>query len=193
MSLAAVLRIVLLGSLWGPSFLFIKIGLTELPPLTLSTCRFIVAGCILLLIVLYRGISLRLDKQLMKHMAVMSVLATALPMTLINMSEQYIDSSLAGIINGTSPILTVLLAHYLLPNEQITKYKIAGIALGMSGFLFIFLPILMHPDYKIAISAFGVIGVGIIIIVNSVKLKLAMLPTEVFLQVPQITFYSKSM
>src|SRR2546428_8560837 len=104
--------IFLLGALWGPSFFFIKIGLEGgIPPLSLAAIRVGLAAILLWVFIGLRGIALPQSSKTYLHAAVIAIFSLALPFCLINMAEQYIDSALAGVINGLTPIATALLAH----------------------------------------------------------------------------------
>lgn len=151
-------RVFLLGSLWGPSFLFIKICLTDFEPLSIAFYRFLIAGLFLWVIVFYQKASVPKSFPILGHLFVMSVFSMALPISLICLAEQHIDSALAGIINGTVPLGTVFLAHFLIPSEQITKKRLSGVLSGLVGFLILLLPTVL--DKKISADTFGLIGVG---------------------------------
>jgi drug/metabolite transporter (DMT)-like permease len=152
--------IFLLGALWGPSFLFIKVALEGgMPPLTIAALRVTIAAVFLWLFILLRGIQLPRSPMTYIHTAVIAIFSLALPFCLINMGEQYIDSALAGIINGITPIATVVLAHFLIHDERMNQKKILGICLGMVGFLLLLFPNLVTKT--IHIDTFGVVAVAI--------------------------------
>ena len=83
----------------------------------------------------------------------------ALPISLICMAEQHIDSALAGIINGSVPLGTVFLAHFFIQGEKITNYRLLGVLSGLIGFLVLLLPTLM--DREVAADSWGLVGVGL--------------------------------
>lgn len=144
-----VLLLIILAMCWGPSFFFIKIILEEIPTLILVNLRLAIAAIILVIIVKCQGKKLFIWIHLWKHFLIMGVFASALPFVLITYSETKIPSSLAGIINGSSPIFTAILAHFALDTERITIKKIVGILLGLCGIIAAFLPSLLegvHAD-----------------------------------------------
>lgn len=152
--------IFLLGALWGPSFLLIKIALQGgMPPITIAALRVTIAAVFLGLFILMRGISLPKSPMTYIHMAVIAIFSLALPFCLINMGEQYIDSALAGIINGLTPIVTVILAHFLIHDERMNRKKVLGICLGLIGFLLLLFPNLLTQT--IHVDTFGVVAVAI--------------------------------
>jgi drug/metabolite transporter (DMT)-like permease len=154
-----ILRVLFLGSLWGPSFLLIKICLTDLPPITLAAIRFFIAACVMWLVIYLKNIPSVKDITTLKHLFVMSIFSMALPISLICFAEQHISSALAGIINGTVPLGTVLLAHFFIKGEQITLKRLAGVLSGLIGFLILLLPTVL--DQNITSDTFGLLAVGL--------------------------------
>ncbi len=137
----ALAYIFLLGALWGPSFFFIKIALEGgIPPLSLAFMRVCIAALFLWLFVGLTRASLPKSLMIYLHAAVTAIFALALPFCLFNFAEQYIDSALAGIINGLTPIATALLAHLLIHDEKLNYRSIIGIILGVIGFVLLLLP-----------------------------------------------------
>lgn len=135
------LWLVLLAACWAPSFLFIKIALLEgLPPLTLAATRVVLAALMLLVALLAMGGRLPRDAATWRRLAPMALLSTAIPFALFTIGEQYADSGLAAILNGTTPIFTVILAQLFLDDERLTPEKALGILIGFAGILLIFLP-----------------------------------------------------
>lgn len=138
----------MLACCWGPSFLFIKLALTSFSPLMIVQLRLITAALILLGYLKIKGINLPISYKLWLHSAVMGVFAAALPFTLFCISELYIDSALAGVINGLTPIFTVVLAHFLLKSESITLDRLIGVLLGLMGFCCLLLPTLIDKSIE---------------------------------------------
>ena len=152
--------IFLLGLLWGPSFLLIKIALEGgILPFTLTTLRVGIAAVFLWGFVLLRNSAVPRSPQIIGHAAVIAIFSQALPFTLITVAEQYIDSALAGIINGITPIVTALLAHVLIHDEKLTGKRIIGILLGVLGFLILLVPDLL--DRALNADTLSVLAVGI--------------------------------
>lgn len=152
--------IFLLGALWGPSFFFIKVALDGgMPPLSIATLRVTLAAIFLWIFIAWRRISLPLSPNIYLHTAVIAIFSLALPFCLINIAEQYIDSALAGIINGLTPIATALLAHLLIHDERLNRNKIIGITLGIVGFSILLLPTLL--DKELRVDTWSIIAVAI--------------------------------
>lgn len=130
----------LLGCMWAPSFLFIKIGLGGFPPLTLAALRLSLAAVLMLGVLRIRGIRLPRAHATWKDFLIMGFFANALPFALFSLGEQYADSGMASIINGTTPIFTALFAHLAIREERLTPVAVTGVLIGFAGVLVIFLP-----------------------------------------------------
>jgi drug/metabolite transporter (DMT)-like permease len=129
---------VLLGTLalmWGSSYLFIKIGVETLPPLSLVLLRVLVGLAILLVVVAVTRTSLPRDARTIGHLAVLGAVNIAIPFWLISAAEQHISSGLAGILQSTAPFFTLVIAASFIHDERITPGRLAGIGLGFLGIL----------------------------------------------------------
>jgi drug/metabolite transporter (DMT)-like permease len=129
---------VLLGTLalmWGSSYLFIKIGVETLPPLSLVLLRVIVGCAILVVVVAATRTPLPRDPRTIAHLGVLGAVNIAVPFWLIGWAEQHIDSGLAGILQSTSPFFTLVIAAAFIHDERITGGRLAGIGLGFVGIL----------------------------------------------------------
>lgn len=137
LELAALL---LLGLLWGSSFLLIKVAVRQIPPFTLVLGRVGCAAAVLLLLVRLRGLRLPAFGPVWAVFLLMGLLNGALPYTLISVGEETIDSGLAAVLNATMPIFTIVLAHFLV-EERLRWEKLLGVALGLVGVI-----VLVGPD-----------------------------------------------
>ncbi|MEQ8242938.1 EamA family transporter [Fulvivirga sp.] len=140
MKLKNYFLLILLAALWGPSFLFIKIAVVDISPIMMAAMRIGFAAIFLNVFLLMRKIKLPKDKTFWKHVALAGFFAQALPFILINWGEQYIDSGLASIINGLTPLSTVVLAHFTISAERLSAKKLVGVALGFTGLVVLSLP-----------------------------------------------------
>ncbi len=129
-----------LALLWAPSFLLIKLALGDVPPLAIVTIRLGVASAILYLLLRLQGGRLPRDRATWIRLAVMGFFGSALPFAVITFGEQFTDSALAAILNGSAPIATALIAHFFITEEQLTPGKLIGVLIGFGGILTIFLP-----------------------------------------------------
>ncbi len=122
-----------LSVLWGGSFLFNGVAVRELPSFTLVWLRVAVAaGALLLALGLLRQ-RMPTEGQAWAAFFGMGLLNNALPFALIVWGQHHIASGLASILNATTPLFTVLVAHALTPDERLTSLKAAGATLGFGG------------------------------------------------------------
>jgi drug/metabolite transporter (DMT)-like permease len=123
----------LLCGIWGSTWLFIKLGLADLPPLTFAGIRFVIACGIIFLIIRARHISLPNQRSAWLLLAVTGVLSFTLNYGLIFWAEQHISSGLAALLQATTPAFGLVIAHVHLPSERMTWAKLAGVVLGICG------------------------------------------------------------
>ena len=140
--------LLILGTIWGTSFLFIKIIVSEVPPMTLVAGRLGVAALLMWVILRLRQTPRRRDDKLWRTFAVVGLLNGALPYYLISWGEQYIPSGWAALLQSTTPLFTILLAHFLTDDDRVTGEKIFGVLLGFAG-----VGLLMWPEVRGGISA----------------------------------------
>ena len=143
-----LLLLLILGTIWGASYLFIKVIVAEVPAFTLVAGRLTLAAIIMWGILRARGLSLPRSRRMWRAYAVLGVLGAAVPYSLISWGEQYISSGLASLLQATTPIFTVILAHFLTDDERITMAKIFGVVVGFVG-----VGILMLPDLRQGLQA----------------------------------------
>jgi drug/metabolite transporter (DMT)-like permease len=125
----------LLALMWGSSYLFIKIGVETLPPLSLVSLRLLVGLAILVVAVVVTRTPLPRDRRTLGHLAILGAVNIAIPFWLIGWAEQHISSGLAGILQSTAPFFTLVLAASFVHDEHITRGRVAGIAIGFLGIL----------------------------------------------------------
>lgn len=140
MKLKNFLLLVLLAALWGPSFLFIKVAVEDIPPMTLVLGRVAIGAVVLLFFLRLQGSKLPKWGPVWRHIAVVGLIHNAIPFVLFSWGEQYIDSALAAILNGTVPFFTIMLAHFFAENDRITPVKIVGLIIGFAGMILLALP-----------------------------------------------------
>jgi len=132
--------LVILSCIWGNSFLFTKVTVEEVPPLTLVEGRLLLAGAVLLLLMRGLGLSLSLTPRLWAAITFMGLVNNVIPFALITWGQQHIDSSLAAILNGTMPLFTVAIAPLWI-KEPLTRERAAGVLIGFAGVF-----VLLGPD-----------------------------------------------
>ena len=125
--------ILVLSVLWGGSFFFVGIAVKEVPPLTIVLCRVALAALILLAVVHLRGEQMPHSPGVWVGFFVMGGLNNIIPFNLIVWGQTHITSGLASILNATTPIFSVILAHFLTKEEKLTLQRVLGILLGWTG------------------------------------------------------------
>lgn len=139
-----LLLILALTAMWSPSFLFIKLAIAEIPPLTTIALRVTLAALIFIVILFFKRRSLPRDPLFWIHSSMMALFSSIFPFYMFCYAEQSIDSSLAAILNGTTPMFTAFLAHYFIPSDQFKLQKFVGIGLSFCGLSLLFLPKIIH-------------------------------------------------
>jgi drug/metabolite transporter (DMT)-like permease len=132
MSLEFALLIVL-ATLWGASYTFIKLGVETIPPVTLIAARTLIAGVVLLAVLRSRGLSFPRDGATWRRFLFQACLNSVAPFTLIAWAERHVDAALATILNSTSPIFAFLLTAAITRHEPVTLRKLVGVVAGIVG------------------------------------------------------------
>jgi drug/metabolite transporter (DMT)-like permease len=123
----------ILAAIWGGAFLFIGIAVKHVPPLTYVWLRLTIAAIAMWTYLKVRGHSLGLPKQVWGAILLLALLNNALPFTLFGWGQTHIASGLASILNATTPIWGVVVAHFLTHDERMSPRKLAGVLLGFGG------------------------------------------------------------
>jgi len=123
----------LLGTIWGSSYLWIKIALAETGPLTLAAVRLLFGLAGLAAVAWATRQALPRDPRLAARFAVLGLLNTALPFALISWGETRIASGPAAVLTGTTPLFALVIAHFWLRDEPMTPARAAGLVLGLAG------------------------------------------------------------
>lgn len=125
--------IIILSILWGGSFFFVGVAVKEMPPFTIVLGRVALASIILLAIVYLKGDKMPSSPALWGGFIVIGALNNLIPFSLIVWGQTHITSGLASILNGTTPIFSVILAHFLTKEERLTTYRVSGVLIGWVG------------------------------------------------------------
>jgi drug/metabolite transporter (DMT)-like permease len=125
--------LVLLATLWGGSYTFIKLGVATIPPVTLIAARTLIAGLLLLVVMQWRGLTLPKDAATWRRFLFQACLNSVIPWTLIAWGERSLDAGLATILNSTSPIFTFFLTLVIARQEAPSVRKLFGVVAGMAG------------------------------------------------------------
>jgi drug/metabolite transporter (DMT)-like permease len=125
--------LIFLSILWGGSFFFGKVALMELRPFTVVLGRVSIAAVALNIIVRASGKRMPTSLKMWATFLVMGLLNNLIPFSLIFWGQTQISSSLAAILNATTPVWTVLLAHFLTVDERLTPNRLGGVLFGLIG------------------------------------------------------------
>jgi len=129
-----------LVALWGSNFMFIKLGVAEVPPATLVATRLVIGAVILVAVVRALGYTFPSIGRAWMPYVVLAVVGNCMPFWFITWGQTSIDSALAGILMAIMPLTTLLLAHFFVAGEHMTRNRVLGFLLGFVGIV-----VLMGP------------------------------------------------
>lgn len=136
----SILRLGLLALCWGSSFLWIKLALRGFSPVQVSFVRVVLGALLLLVIVVVQRQRLPRDRGLWGFLAGAAVLTNVAPFLLFAVGEQRVDSGLAGVLNGTTPLWTFVVALAVRHERRAAPLRVVGLLLGFGGVLLVFAP-----------------------------------------------------
>ncbi|ROT28011.1 DMT family transporter [Micromonospora sp. HM5-17] len=140
MGWGSVVRLGLLALLWGSGFLWIKLSLRGFTPVQIVVVRLVLGTAVLMPVALARGLRPPAGRRVWVHLCVAALLATVIPYTLFGLGQRTVGSNVAGVLNATTPVWTLLTA-FLAGTDRVTSVRRGlGIALGFAGTLLIFSP-----------------------------------------------------
>lgn len=129
--------LILLALLWGSSYLFIKVAVVEIPPLTLIAFRVAVAAALLALIMAMRREAWPRDRGTWARLFVQAIFNSIAAWTLLAWGQQFVDSGLASVLNSTAPIFVFLFTALIVRHENAGLLKGLGACLGLAGVVLI--------------------------------------------------------
>ena len=171
---SSALMLLALAAVWGGSFFFAEIALTEVPPLTITLHRVVWAVPILLVVVRMLGLQLPREPRIWGAYLVMGALNNALPFSLIFWAQVEIQSGLASILNGTTAVFGAVVAGLLLRDEPMVPRKIVGALLGLAGVAAIMGPDLLRGVDLRNLAQLAVLGAALSYALASVWAKRAL-------------------
>lgn len=127
------INFIVLGVIWGSSFMWIKVAVADVSPFVLVTFRIFFAVLTITAIILLQKGKIPFEKRWIGVFAFMGFFNVAMPFFLISWSEQFISSGLASVLNSTVALWTFIFAAIFLPDEKMTWLKTLGVALGFGG------------------------------------------------------------
>src|SRR5688572_4548027 len=193
-----VLVWLILCLIWGSTWIFIKIGLDDLPPITFAAARFILAVAILLPIIWLRELPWPRTAAEWRLIALTGFLQFSFNYSSVFWAEQYITSGLAAVLQAMITVFGLLLAWVFLPAEKITRLKVFAVVLGIVGVAVIFIDQLRINDRwafagcaAIVVGAYAAAQASILIKARGSSLHPASLVcTQMICGLPAIVIYA---
>lgn len=150
---------ILLGAIWSSSFMWIKIAVQEVGPITLVAYRALFGLSFGIVVILIQRVKLPRTFRDLFPLFMVGITNVAIPFFLISWGELHIDSAVASILDATVPLFTILIAHFMLQDDKITLPKVLGLVVGFTGII-----ILMSKD--IGASASSLLGQVAVIVAS---------------------------
>jgi drug/metabolite transporter (DMT)-like permease len=122
-----------LSLIWGGSYFFNAIAVSALPPFTVVACRVTIGALLLIAVVHATGRRLPAGGAVWRQLFTMGLLNNAIPFSMIVWGQREIASGLASILNATTPLFTVIIAHYATADERMTPLRLGGVIVGFAG------------------------------------------------------------
>ncbi|MCC7117155.1 MAG: DMT family transporter [Anaerolineales bacterium] len=124
---------ILLGLIWGSSFMWIEIGLREVAPFTLVAFRVFFGFLFGLVVVFLQKIPIPRTRAEWTPLIILGLTNIAIPFALITWGQKSIDSGVASILDATVPLFTILIAHFMLDDDKMSLPKVLGLLVGFAG------------------------------------------------------------
>lgn len=128
-----ILLLIVLSTLWGASYTFIRVGVETIPPVTLIAARTLIAGLLLIVWMSVSGVAMPGSWVIWKRLFVQAFLNSVIPFTLIAWAEQYVEAGVATILNSTAPVFVFFVTWFLTKHEAVTTRKLVGVIAGLLG------------------------------------------------------------
>lgn len=129
---------IVLGLVWGSSFLWIKVAVAEVGPFLLVALRMLFGILGLLAIIAITRPAWPRSRSVWLALTFLGLINNALPYVLISWGEQYIDSGVAAILNSTTPLFTMIIAHLFLSDDRMTRARLVALVVGFAGVVLLF-------------------------------------------------------
>jgi drug/metabolite transporter (DMT)-like permease len=153
--------LIALSVLWGGTFVFAEVALDEVRPLTLVLARVGIAAAALWLAVYASGQRMPRSVALWGAFFVMGALNNLIPFSLIFWGQTRITGGLAAILNATTPLFTVVLAHCLTSDEKLTPNRLGGVLLGVAGAIVLIGPAVLRELGLQLLAQIAVLGAAL--------------------------------
>ncbi|NOT05880.1 MAG: DMT family transporter [Anaerolineales bacterium] len=149
-----------LGIIWSSSFLWIKIAIEEMGPITLVAYRVLFGLLFGIAVILIQREKMPRTFKEWTPLLILGLTNVAIPFFLISWGEKTIDSGVASILDATVPLFTIVVAHFLLHDDKMTVQKVVGLLIGFAGVV-----VLMSKD--IGVSTGSILGQGAVILASA--------------------------
>ena len=130
--------LVFLALIFGSSFMFTNISVSQIPPLTVAASRLALACIVVVPVMLFKRQSLSFSLQTWFWIALAALLGNAIPFSLISWGQIRVDAGLTSIFMAIMPLTTILLAHWLTQDEKLNRHRLIGVIFGMVGVAVLF-------------------------------------------------------
>jgi drug/metabolite transporter (DMT)-like permease len=152
---------ILLGVIWGSSFLWIKIAIQEISPILLVSLRLLFGAIGLAIAALFLRPEWPRQRKIWFFLILFGFTNNAIPYVLISWGEKFIDSGVAAILNSTTPLFTMVVAHFFLHDDRITPARLTGLLIGFLGII-----ILVSRDIQPGLQ-FNILGQVAVLIASA--------------------------
>jgi drug/metabolite transporter (DMT)-like permease len=174
------LLLILLGAVWGSSFLFIKLAVATLPPISIAAGRIGIGAIALTILMAASGMRWPTARTDWLKLIAMGLFGNILPFSLINWGETHIDSGITAILMSVVPLATILMAHFFAKGEPLSLPNIAAVALGMTGVIILVGPSAMDGLGNELLGELAVISAAVCYAANGIIVRrLTHLPAAV--------------
>ena len=134
------LLLLALVAMWGSSFMFNRVAVASLPPWTVVAGRIGIAALVLTAVVHATGRRLPPPGRTWAPFVLIAAIGNAIPFYLITWGQQVVESALAGILMAVMPLATLVLAHFLIAGERMTRPRVTGFVIGFGGIVLLMGP-----------------------------------------------------
>ncbi|MZR29843.1 DMT family transporter [Sneathiella litorea] len=150
-----------LSVLWGGTFFFIELALEDFTPFTIVCLRVLIATLALFIYLRIKGETIPRDLQLWGVFLVMGVINNIIPFSLIVWGQTHITGSVASILNATTPLFAVILAHFFTADEKLRRHKLVGVLIGYGGVVVMMQPSLAEGFNLESIGQLAILGAAL--------------------------------
>jgi len=149
----AILAYILVSFFWGSTYMAIKIGVEDMPPMFFAGVRFLIAGLIMIVFSFIRGYAFPAGKSEFSRLSLVGLFMLLGGNGLVVFAEQWVDSGVASLIMATIPIFAGVLEHFFIRTTRLTFKALSGLLLGFFGVYFLLVP----AEHGISIDIPGIL------------------------------------